>query len=540
MNARQRALLIVAIVLLGLGEGAWQVRAGMTRFQHDMAAQRVALRHALHPPLPAGTHSFSSDDVRAFLQAAKQAETITDPLQRCLAYPDPPHSHWSHATAAAYCHYRFQPVISLAQAQALIQSGHADALDRQLAQALHDQQTRPESHGLLDRTYYQDFDNGSMALRSTLDAWKRASPNSAFALAASGMAYVAMASDARGGGYVQDTPASNFQAMDRLLAQADDDLQRAVSLNPQVTPAYAAMITAGKIGSSDAQAAGARGMAAAPDNYSIAAVLMSAREPKWGGSTQAMASLAQKAQAHAAQNPLLTLLLAEKPAYVYDVCNCQQRAVFAADPLVFDHVASVQLLENAGFAASNNGHPELSVVYLSEALRFNPSLIGSRTRRTYDLVRFGDLSWALIDANQLVQMAPQAAGSFDARGSVHEAMHDYPHATQDLRTAIDLDASDTWPQVELGNLYVYQTHEWDKGWDIATRLIQTHPEQGYGWFLRASIQMDQPRAGLDDTAHYFLDHFGDDPSLQLQVRKVRAALAKEVAAGKAATLPRHG
>ncbi|MFC5580047.1 tetratricopeptide repeat protein [Rhodanobacter terrae] len=543
MGSGPRWLLIAAIVLLGLGEWAWGIHSATSRLTARIHAEQVR-RHA-HPPLPlAKGHLFTHDETHAFLAAAKRAEAIEDPLQRCLFYPDPPDSHWSHDAVVAYCHYRLRSVISFAEVQALIQHGHAADLDRLMAQALDKQQTQKESAGLLDQIFYQDFDDGSFDIRPTLDAWKRDSPKSAFAYAASGFAYVAMAASARGNAYISETPQSNVDAMDKLLSQADTDLRRAIELNPKVTPAYVAMIDAGKmsLGRAYIDQAARRGLAAAPADYSIYNALMMADQPKWGGSLLAMARLARSAQAHVGNNPLLTLLLAEAPAYAYDVCDCESRAVWAADSAVFDNLASSTLLKNAGYAATRNGHSELSVVYLSEASRFLPDNIDVRVHRNYDLTTLRESAWALADANQLVDTWPEKAGGFNARAYAYESIKDYVHAEQDLRTAIPLDASDTWPLAELGDIYVYRIHDWDKGWDIASRLIQSHPEKPQGWILRASIQKDQPRAGMDETMHYFLAHFGDDPHLQLQVREMHAALAKEAAASRpaaAATTPAH-
>ena len=163
---------------------------------------------------------------KKFLAAAKQAEAIKDPLQRCLAYPNPPGSHWTPVAVNAYCQYRMQPLMSFDELQALIQNGQTAEADRRFAQMLAAQSTQPNARGRLDRTFDQDFD-GSFEVREVLDAWKRGSPKSAFAYAASGFAYEKMAHKARGSGYMQDTPLSNVESMDRLLQRADADLRQA-------------------------------------------------------------------------------------------------------------------------------------------------------------------------------------------------------------------------------------------------------------------------------------------------------------------------
>ena len=235
----------------------------------------------------------------------KKAEAIADPLQRCLAYPDPPDSHWSRDTVAAYCQYRFLPLLTFDEAQSLIQQGKATELDRRLAAALQAQQNDPASRGLLDRIYQEAFDNGSFAIRPTLDAWKRDSPQSAFAWAASGVAYVAMAADARGGQYLQDTPDENVRSMENLLAQAAGDLRQAIALNPKLAPAYAGLMNAGAMdsGEADADAAFQDALIAVPNDFGIYNMAMWTREPKWGGSIRAMDQLARRRAAPRARQP---------------------------------------------------------------------------------------------------------------------------------------------------------------------------------------------------------------------------------------------
>lgn len=64
----------------------------------------MAQLHAKPWPLPAA-RTFTRAEAYAFLDAAQRAERIADPLQRCLAYPDPPCSHGNRTVVAAYCRY---------------------------------------------------------------------------------------------------------------------------------------------------------------------------------------------------------------------------------------------------------------------------------------------------------------------------------------------------------------------------------------------------------------------------------------------------
>jgi tetratricopeptide (TPR) repeat protein len=546
MNARERGWLIVMLVLLGVCEWGWQARTITTQIQDQMAIQRVTQQRLAHPALPAGARSFATRETRDFLAAAKKAEAMADPLQRCLRYPDPPGSHWSAAAVKAYCQYYLQPVMPLADAQKLIVDGHAAELDRRLSLVLQAQLTQPDAHGLLDHTYFNDFDDGSFALRQTLDAWKRASPSSAFAYAASGEAYVAMASDARGGGFISDTPQSKIDAMDRLLQQADADLQRAVTLDPRLTPAYVAMIQAGKmsLGEKYMRDAAARGLAAAPDNYAIYGALSGALEPRWGGSLAAMARSVAQAQAHAAENPLLVIDASAEPAYRYDVCNCRSTAQWEAFPVVFDNLSSTQLMFAAGLAANRADQSDLAAIYLSEGLRFQPDNSNARMRRNYALSDYGQTGWAIDDANRWIQQWPDSAWGYSMRGYAYRVLGDAAHAAPDLEKATTLDAQNSWPLVQLGDLYMQETATpgmWDKVWDVANHLIQSHPEQVAGWRLRAKVQTYQPRPGLDDTAKEFYARFGSDPDERHAVGEMKMMVEQsQLAKGPHASIGRRG
>ncbi len=545
MTPHGRTVLVVGLILLGLGEFSWVWYRAMADMTHTIETQfpHVAVEQAQENALkiPLGkSRSFTDEEVDAFVAKARTAEDIADPLQRCLKYPDPPGSHWSPAAVDAYCHYRFQSVISFAEVQDLIRSGHAADLDRRLAEALQAQLTQPHSRGLVHRIFWEDFYDGSFDTRQTLDAWKRASPDSAFVLAASGVAYVAMAHKARGGALIRDTSDSNIESMDRLLQQADTDLQRAIQLNPKITPAYEAMMDAGSmsLGDSYTDTAFRRGTVAVPDDYAIYSMYIHVSEPKWGGSLQAMKNVADGAQVHAKTNPMLALLLAEEPAYYFNACDCAldtETHAWAAFPTVFDNVSSANLMFDAGYAANGDNQPKLGVVYLSEGLRFAPATNMAHVRRAYALTNVGDTDWALVEAGREIRKEPQSAWGYSMRGYAYKALHSPFLAVPDLEKANALDPDNTFPLAQLGWMYV-NAGEWDKAWDVSSRLMHDHPDQGDGWLIRYYVQKNQPRSGLDDTMHHFIDTFGNDPYYAHWTAEMRAALAAEsgttIAVGK--------
>jgi tetratricopeptide (TPR) repeat protein len=528
MPSRARGLLatgILSVVVVGCSPSLPQdkIQPSSTTTAH-LSVERLA------PVETINAQPISADQLNQFLAAARQAEAIADPLQRCLTYPDPPGLTWSKAVTSAYCHYQFDPVVTPDDARRLIQTGHAAELDRRLATAMHAQSSQPGEQGVLDRTFNIDFRNGSEETRALMDAWKRQSPASPFALAASGTAYVQMAQDMRGSDYASKTSQSSFESMSRLLELARADLDQAAVLQPKLTATYTAMIYAATLESDGAYAMSAakRGLAVDPANYTIYARLVWMAQPKWGGTVEDMQRIIANAQHHADENPLLKLLLSESSggeAYVEN-CDCNPITELNLYRQVFAEAAPVNMLMSAGWAAKNRNSPALSVIYRSQLLRFDPSHLDHREGRAFDLPSLGDSDWALAEGDALITLAPQDENSFDVRGLAYESTGNFIRAIDDYEQALRLNPTDAWTLAELGNIYVHSSRDWNKAWTLANRLIQMSPDNPQGWLLRASIQKNQPRDGLDQTISDFVARFGNDPGQQGTVAQMQAMRSK--------------
>ena len=520
MTSRMRWLFSAGLVAIGAAvAGGWYLRHASPPVPPP--PPRVV---QTHPPKP--RLSFNGEQFRQFLQAARQAESIADPLQRCLAYPEPPGVHWSKDVTTAYCHYQFDPAVTLADARHLIEHGQATELEHRLSEARDAQLSQSGMQSLLDRTYNIDFAEGSDDLRALLDAWKRQSPDNPYALAASGTAYVAMAQKQRGSDYVSKTSQSALESMSRLLQQARDDLDRAAALDPKMTPAYTAMLYAAALQGDDAYAMNAarRALAVDPSNYPVYARMVWMSQPKWGGTVPQMQGIIKDAQQHAAQNPLLRLLLSERTggeAAVED-CTCNPATEQDLYRTLFDEAAPVGMLMSAGWASRNRNARPLSVVYRSELLRFVPGNLSHRESRAFDLAEIVQADWALDEGNALIKLAPQDETAFDVRAVAYRAKGDATHAVADFEQALRLNPADTWTLGILGDFYVQELHDWDNGWRMASRLIQVSPDNPEGWFLRATIQKQQPREGLDQTIADFAARFGSDPRKQALVAHMQA------------------
>lgn len=508
------------------------------------AATPVAAASTPPPAKPAlKPHVFTPAEVSAFLSAAANAEAITDPLKRCLAYPDPPASHWNPAAVSAYCRYRTQPIVTADEVRNLIEHGQAAELDRRLAESLQAQLTQPEARGRLDRTFFADFNDGSLDQRYLLDAWKRASPHSAFAHAASGFAYVQMAIAARGGDYASKTPQDNMDSMQRLLALADTDLQQARELEPRITPIYTAMLQAGGYGLGERYAERALhdGVQQDPANFAIYGQYIWISQPQWFGSLDDLQRAVDQSLQHAQQNPMLWLKQSEVAAYLANIHGWSGDPLHVENfPAVFDQAADAGPLSAAGRTAAAHGQPAMAAIYLSEAVRFNADDASGRRQLARLAGEQNQPTLVMLHTAKLLAEHPDDPELLTLRGWASMQMGKIDDARADLVRALDKAPDSGFAMSLLGSVYVYSTHEWDKGWTLSSRLIEQYPDHPEGWRLRASIQLHQPRAGLDDTLHYFILHFGNDPSQRSTVREMRSMLQAEAQGGDDPLKPFRG
>ncbi|WP_158628858.1 DUF4034 domain-containing protein [Dyella choica] len=530
MTARTRWFLLVGIVLLGLVSFLSFRPSRVTAPPATSGTPALSARPAPRPlPVamaPRVQQPFTSAQLEQFLADARSAEAIQDPLQRCLAYPDPPGLHWPKAVTNAYCHYLLDAVIKPDEVRQLIQAGRTAELDRRFAEIMHAQLTQPGAQSALDRTFNIDFAVSSPVTRALVDAWKRQSPQSPFALAASGLSYVAMAQSARGSEFADKTSQDQFESMGRLLEQARTDLDAAAKLDPHVTPAYAGMLYVAMLGSDGAYAmhAAKQGLAIDPANFPIYARLARMSQPKWGGNVHRLQGVIDAAQRHAKDNPLLLLLLAERKdgdEYVA-YCECSIEQEYDIYQQLFAEPGTTGMLMGAGWGAHDRNALDFSVIYRSELLRFDPSQIAHRQGRAFDLPRLGQADWALFEGNSLVALAPQDENSYEARGYVYEQMHQTDPAVKDFEQALRMNPDDAWGLLALANLYAFDLHDWDKAWVPANRMVQIHPDDPRGWQLRAIIEKNGRRKGLDQTVSEFVARFGNDPAQQALLQQMQS------------------
>jgi tetratricopeptide (TPR) repeat protein len=472
----------------------------------------------------------AGDDYSAFMAAAAKAEAIADPLQRCLSYPDIPGTHWNQETTRAYCELRNHKTIQLSEIEALLKQGKADEVDRVFQGYLDTQRRDPKQPGLLDIAFANaGFDDSNDNARRVIDMWKRQSPTSAFALAASGVQYVYAAQQARGTGWSRDLNDQQIDGMNQQLGLAFEDLDHAVSLNASITAIFPSMIHAGGLNGDDAymyQAVG-MGLKADPSNFAIRMQMMNHAQSKWGGNFGGVDAQSAEDLSLASKNSLLRMV-AQRPAVYRAICDCYGTQV-RADRLVLQavdqNVSAGDMVDLAGEVYDANRR--LAVELYSEVIRFAAAdNVDALRWRSQEMMALGDKAGATTTFAAVASRYPDNQAMATQLGNIYAQAGDAKHAEAVLLAVLQREPNNYDAMGTLGDLYNHAGHQPQKAEALADALISQYPDKPGGYIVRACNQMDHNLPGVYDTIHHFIDRFGDDPDWKSQTAEMRAYLVK--------------
>lgn len=478
---------------------------------------------------------FGADYVH-FFDAVRKADAIANPLQRCLAYPDLPGTPWNAATTRAYCIRQNPKTLTLAEIGALLAKGQAAEVDRQFQSYFDAQRHGTEKVDLLDSAmHHATFDDNSEATRRIIDEWKQQSPDSPFALAASGIQYVVAADDARGEGWASQVSRQNAMRMFQLQALARQDLDGAVQRQPALAIAYTYMIVAGSmVGDLHYVAqAGSRGVAAEPYNFLLRKQMMEKSQERWGSNFGGVEAQRLQVQAMVAEHPLLRMI-AQMPMAYRATCDC-------GEPRLWVHVQvenalkdnlNVDGLKWVGHEMYKDD-PKLAAEIYAESLRFSPVDTDALRWRAETMLAVGDGDKAIIVLKDMVDRYPSDLNITAQLARMYRKVGRPQESERAYLAILERDGDNQEAKIQLGDFYNHEGRQPDKAKALADDLISRHPDNPYGYIVRACHQMDHGLPESYVTIHYFIDRFGQDPRFREQVRDMRNYLDKhpEPAAG---------
>lgn len=515
-SSTRQIVLGVVLAVLAVGYGAYALLGG-----HNTKDQNK---------VPNDQNNVTNDYL-TFMQAVAKADVIADPLQRCLSYPDLPGTHWDEATTRAYCEFRNHKTIQLAEIEDLLKQGKAGEVDRAFQGYLDTQQRDHSQPGLLDAAFYSArFGDADDHVRQVIGMWKQQSPDSAFALAASGVQYVDQAQVARGNGWGRDLNGRQVYGMQDYLDLAFKDFERAISLNSHITAMYPNMIHAAGLEENGNYMyhAAQQGLKEDPVNFDIFKLIMDHAQPKWGNRFGGVEAVRLKVQSLADKNPLLHMLVQRPAVYLAtcdDACGFPQAKINQLVAQAADkNLNSADLKDLAEEVYDSNRL--LAIEFYSEALRFSPSDPDALHWRAQEMIELGDRAGAVAAYAAVSDRFPDNTALATQLGDIYVQVGGVQQAEATLLAVLQRDPHNYQAMGSLGDLYNHAGHQPEKAEALADTMISEHPDRAAGYIVRSCNQMDHNLPGVYDTIHYFIDHFGDDPQWKEQTAEMRGYLLK--------------
>lgn len=344
--------------------------------------------------------AFGDPQARNFLANAKRVDRTTNPLTRCLAYPDLPGNAWPGGLAEAWCRDVFGPNLTLADVRRLLGSGDVAGLEARLATDL-------ASHGAADgngERIHRDFDifDGSDESATLSADWLVKAPGSAFALLARGTHFRHALNRLRGGRFPDAISPDEIRALGELAAQAIEHLDRALAVDPSLTEAHAGLVFATRLDDRDARNADviAKAIALDPDCAAVADQVMIGLAPQWKGGLDKMAAYARTLEPRLAAHPLLARPIARAgltaASFAYDAKRYDEAVALAGAVLLSAPEPSASELLASALAHDESAPPLEGLVHLVAATRFQPGSPGiARYRGRLIQMQIKDLEWSL-------------------------------------------------------------------------------------------------------------------------------------------------
>lgn len=422
----------------------------------------------------------------AYFAAVREADTITDPLQRCLAYPDLPANTWAPRIAKARCMMFLTPPRYMLDdiENKLTQANGAAMLDADFNALLLAHYKTPALREQISNAFQVFHDRDHDRAEHIARAWLSAAPDSPFAHTALGRVLEVRGWAARGTKFAKDTPAEDLQKMGTYFADAAKEYAAAMQASPKLLPACLGLMAIGRQSSDEIQAYATKMcLEADPASFSVVDEMMTAAEPRWGGSDAAMQAVSAYAKSKIAKNPVLELFAFNDQLYEIErMDDLDAQAIAVLEPAAHK-VPNAGFFRFVGGAYLRNNDNWRALVYLSQALRFSPSYAQESRFRALALRRLGENQWARADAERAVALAPDKGLALLQLGNILRKIDGPSAATPYFKRAI----TDQETREEAYNNYcgaLLDAKQFDEAQKCIDDLLAIYPKNPEGWRQR--------------------------------------------------------
>ncbi len=442
--------------------------------------------------IPAGAHAAARQppaEYAVYIAAMRKADAITDPLQRCLAYPDLPGNTWPAGAAKARCTMFLTPVrYTLDQIDATLEKpGGAAELESAFNALLDAHFKEPAQREQLSvglRVFRgNDLDKAERIAR----AWRAAAPDSAFARVALGHVLSRRGWDARGGDYASRTAPEKLKKMGEYFVKAAKEYQAALEGTSRLLPACEGLMAIGRNISDNLQTyATERCLYIDPTSYYVVDELMNAAEPRWGGSEDGMKRVAAYAQEKAAINPVLSVFASNDAYYrISRMADGDAESIAVLEPAALQ-VPNAAYLRMVGGAYLRRDDAWKALAYLSQALRFMPDYAQESRFRAAVLRHLGESKWARADAERAARLEPANGHAQQLLGNIVRELDGPEAALPHFKRAMDdADTREYAFNDYCGSLI--DTKRRDEASKCVDDLLAAYPANPEGWRQRLVI-----------------------------------------------------
>lgn len=471
---------------------------------------------------------------REYLERAKTAEMIPDPLQRCLAFPDLPDNAWPQGHAAAHCRAHNVPFVGFDEIAELVRREDTATLESKMSDLLrrHFSESADFSENIHD--VFDGFAVSQAGADEISGKWLQLAPDSAYANMARGVYLKNLAWEARGGKYAADTPQQKLERMAEYFAQAIPLLEKAIEIEPKAMPAYAMLLNISKSGSMAGleRYAVSAGFEQDPACIDLIKQQLLALLPRWGGSYAAMEAAVERARPFAAARPAIAVRFADpdrdmgerlfdEELYGQAAAALDEGIKEGSDEATLQQAAEVAIDRKDGF-----GDRWKAQAYLLQVARF--SNISPRWQRQLGqlLVSSAEPGRAITYLQASLKVEPDSTyAHFWLAVAAHGAQQadladaNYLVAMRDPAYALD-------SALQGAQLWVLQRRA-DRAKPYVDKLTLAFPNDGYGRYLRLLYDPLLTGRVNEEALRRFVKETppGDDGRLAAAVGHVKETLA---------------
>jgi tetratricopeptide (TPR) repeat protein len=408
--------------------------------------------------------------------------------KRCLAGRNPAGTHWNRKQVAARCALDRAPLHSMEDMARLVQSEQGRAtLEKDFAALLKADHDDPRQRDQLF-AQFDAFNAGSQA-REVAFQWTDKAPDSPYAHTAAGLQFINAAWRVRTTAAWGDVDPRRQGMMEIFAEKARDELERALSINPEISPACKGLIQVGQMTGDDALTRKelARCIAIDPASYRVMLAWAGTVLPQWGGGPEEWEALAQAAAAHEKENPLLGVLR-NMPAFN----RARTSGDIAELRSAVDLAPDVDLMQ---LYADRLDDPKAALAWLSQAIRFAPREPRYRYDRAIALGNAGDFAGAMADIDFALAQDASDPQAWYQRGDLQQMQSKWKDARESYRTSLRFDPLSPW--ASLGECQAYARAEDDAA---ATAKCTEQLALGYPTWVEALYLRAWWLARKDDPA----------------------------------------